>query len=162
MALRNIRYYNEEDTILRKKSKIVKIIDEKTRILLDDMADTMYQANGVGLAAPQIGVLKRLVVIDIGEGLVKLVNPVIIEQSGEQQDMEGCLSVPDISGEVIRPQKVRIKAQNENGDYFEMEGTGLLARAFCHELDHLDGILFIDKTVPDTIIMNRIDEYREG
>jgi peptide deformylase len=162
MALRNIRYYNEEDTILRKKSKIVKIIDEKTRILLDDMADTMYRANGVGLAAPQIGVLKRLVVIDIGEGLGKLVNPVIIEQSGEQQDMEGCLSVPDISGEVIRPQKVRIKAQNENGDYFEMEGTGLLARAFCHELDHLDGILFIDKTVPDTIIMNRIDEYREG
>lgn len=162
MALRNIRYYNEEDTILRKKSKIVKIIDEKTRILLDDMADTMYRANGVGLAAPQIGVLKRLVVIDIGEGLVKLVNPVIIEQSGEQQDMEGCLSVPDISGEVIRPQKVRIKAQNENGDYFEMEGTGLLARAFCHELDHLDGILFFDKTVPDTIIMNRIDEYREG
>lgn len=162
MALRNIRYYNEEDTILRKKSKIVKIIDEKTRILLDDMADTMYQANGVGLAAPQIGVLKRLAVIDIGEGLVKLVNPVIIEQSGEQQDMEGCLSVPDISGEVIRPQKVRIKAQNENGDYFEMEGTGLLARAFCHELDHLDGILFVDKTVPDTIIMNRIDEYREG
>lgn len=158
MALRNIRYYNEEDTILRKKSKIVKIIDEKTRILLDDMADTMYRANGVGLAAPQIGVLKRLAVIDIGEGLVKLVNPVIIEQSGEQQDMEGCLSVPDISGEVIRPQKVRIKAQNENGDYFEMEGTGLLARAFCHELDHLDGILFIDKTVPDTIIMNRIDE----
>ena len=126
------------------------------------MADTMYRANGVGLAAPQIGVLKRLAVIDIGEGLVKLVNPVIIEQSGEQQDMEGCLSVPDISGEVIRPQKVRIKAQNENGDYFEMEGTGLLARAFCHELDHLDGILFIDKTVPDTIIMNRIDEYREG
>lgn len=162
MALRNIRYYNEEDTILRKKSKIVKIIDEKTRILLDDMADTMYQANGVGLAAPQIGVLKRLAVIDIGEGLVKLVNPVIIEQSGEQQDMEGCLSVPDISGEVIRPQKVRIKAQNENGDYFEMEGTGLLARAFCHELDHLDGILFVDKTVPDTIIMNRIEEYREG
>ncbi|MDD3063758.1 MAG: peptide deformylase [Massilibacteroides sp.] len=162
MALRNIKYYNEEDTILRKNSKIVKIIDEKTRILLDDMADTMYRANGVGLAAPQIGVLKRLAVIDIGEGLVKLVNPVIIEQSGEQQDMEGCLSVPDISGEVIRPQKVRIKAQNENGDYFEMEGTDLLARAFCHELDHLDGILFIDKTVPDTIIMNRIDEYREG
>lgn len=154
MALRNIRYYNEEDTILRKKSKIVKIIDEKTRILLDDMADTMYRANGVGLAAPQIGVLKRLAVIDIGEGLVKLVNPVIIEQSGEQQDMEGCLSVPDISGEVIRPQKVRIKAQNENGDYFEMEGTGLLARAFCHELDHLDGILFIDKILPDTTVSN--------
>ena len=160
MALRNIRYYNEEDTILRKKSKIVKIIDEKTRILLDDMADSMYRANGVGLAAPQIGVLKRLAVIDIGEGLVKLVNPVIIEQSGEQQDIEGCLSVPDISGEVIRPQKVRIKAQNENGEYFEMEGIGLLARAFCHELDHLDGILFVDKIVPDTIVSNN-EENRE-
>ena len=154
MALRNIRNYNEEDTILRKKSKVVKIIDEKTQILLADMADTMYQANGVGLAAPQIGILKRLVVIDVGEGLIKLINPVILEQSGEQQDMEGCLSVPDISGEVLRPQKVRIKAQDENGNYFELEGTDLLARAFCHELDHLDGILFIDKTLPDTTVNN--------
>lgn len=154
MALRNIRNYNEEDTILRKKSKVVKIIDEKTQILLADMADTMYQANGVGLAAPQIGILKRLVVIDVGEGLIKLINPVILERSGEQQDMEGCLSVPDISGEVLRPQKVRIKAQDENGNYFELEGTDLLARAFCHELDHLDGILFIDKTLPDTTVNN--------
>ena len=154
MALRNIRNYNEEDTILRKKSKVVKIIDEKTQILLADMADTMYQANGVGLAAPQIGILKRLVVIDVGEGLIKLINPVILEQFGEQQDMECCLSVPDISGEVLRPQKVRIKAQDENGNYFELEGTDLLARAFCHELDHLDGILFIDKTLPDTTVNN--------
>ncbi len=154
MALRNIRNYNEEDTILRKKSKVVKIIDEKTQILLADMADTMYQANGVGLAAPQIGILKRLVVIDVGEGLIKLINPVILEKFGEQQDMEGCLSVPDISGEVLRPQKVRIKAQDENGNYFELEGTDLLARAFCHELDHLDGILFIDKTLPDTTVNN--------
>lgn len=154
MALRNIRNYNEEDTILRKKSKVVKIIDEKTQILLADMADTMYQANGVGLAAPQIGILKRLVVIDVGEGLIKLINPVILEQFGEQQDMEGCLSVPDISGEVLRPQKVRIKAQDENGNYFELEGTDLLARAFCHELDYLDGILFIDKTLPDTTVNN--------
>ena len=154
MALRNIRNYNEEDTILRKKSKVVKIIDEKTQILLADMADTMYQANGVGLAAPQIGILKRLVVIDVGEGLIKLINPVILERSGEQQDMEGCLSVPDISGEVLRPQKVRIKAQDENGNYFELEGTDLLARAFCHELDHLDGILFIDKILPDTTVNN--------
>lgn len=161
MALRNIRNYNEEDTILRKKSKIVKIIDEKIQILLDDMADTMYQASGVGLAAPQIGILKRLVVIDVGEGLIKLINPVILEQDGEQQDMEGCLSVPDISGEVVRPQKVRIKAQDENGEYFEMEGTDLLARAFCHELDHLDGILFVDKIVPDTIVSNYIEEYRD-
>ena len=154
MALRNIRNYNEEDTILRKKSKVVKIIDEKTQILLADMADTMYQANGVGLAAPQIGILKRLVVIDVGEGLIKLINPVILEQFGEQQDMEGCLRVPDISGEVLRPQKVRIKAQDENGNYFELEGTDLLARAFCHELDHLDGILFIDKILPDTTVNN--------
>ena len=154
MALRNIRNYNEEDTILRKKSKVVKIIDEKTQILLADMADTMYQANGVGLAAPQIGILKRLVVIDVGEGLIKLINPVVLEQFGEQQDMEGWLSVPDISGEVLRPQKVRIKAQDENGNYFELEGTDLLARAFCHELDHLDGILFIDKTLPDTTVNN--------
>jgi len=154
MALRDIRNYNEEDTILRKKSKVVKIIDEKTQILLADMADTMYQANGVGLAAPQIGILKRLVVIDVGEGLIKLINPVILERSGEQQDMEGCLSVPDISGEVLRPQKVRIKAQDENGNYFELEATDLLARAFCHELDHLDGILFIDKTLPDTTVNN--------
>ena len=151
MAFRNIRNYNEEDTILRKKSKVVKIIDEKTQILLADMADTMYQANGVGLATPQIGILKRLVVIDVGEGLIKLINPVILERSGEQQDMEGCLSVPDISSEVLRPQKVRIKAQDENGDYFKLEGTDLLARAFCHELDHLDGILFIDKILPDWI-----------
>lgn len=154
MALRNIRNYNEEDTILRKKSKVVKIIDEKTQILLADMADTMYQANGVGLAAPQIGILKKLVVIDVGEGLIKLINPVVLERSGEQQDMEGCLSIPDISGEVLRPQKVRIKAQDENGDYFELEGTDLLARAFCHELDHLDGILFIDKILPDTTVSN--------
>ncbi|MFA9379210.1 MAG: peptide deformylase [Lachnotalea sp.] len=108
---------------MRKKSKVVKIIDENTQILLGDMADTMYQSNGVGLAAPQIGILKRLVVIDLGEGLIKLINPVILEQCGEQQDMEGCLCVPDILGEVLRPQKVRIKAQDENGDYFEMEGT---------------------------------------
>lgn len=154
MALRNIRNYHEEDTILRKISKEVKIINEKILTLLNDMADTMYQANGAGLAAPQIGILKRLVVINVGDGLIKLINPVMIEESGEQQGMEGCLSVPDITGEVIRPQNVRIKAQDEKGDYFEMEGTDLLARAFCHELDHLDGILFIDKIVPDMMESN--------
>ena len=152
MGLRNIRYYQEKDTILRKKSKIVKTIDKKILELLDDMAETMYQEDGVGLAAPQIGVLKRLVVIDVGEGLIKLINPVIIEASGEQQGIEGCLSVPGVSGEVIRPQKVRIGAQNEKGEYIELEGEDLLARAFCHELDHLDGILFIDKMLPDTEI----------
>ena len=152
MGLRNIRYYQEKDTILRKKSKIVKTIDKKILELLDDMAETMYQEDGVGLAAPQIGVLKRLVVIDVGEGLIKLINPVIIEANGEQQGIEGCLSVPGVSGEVIRPQKVRIEAQNEKGEYIELEGEDLLARAFCHELDHLEGILFIDKMLPDTEI----------
>ena len=152
MGLRNIRYYQEKETILRKKSKIVKAVDEKILELLEDMAETMYKEDGVGLAAPQIGILKRLVVIDVGEGLIKLINPVIIEASGEQQGIEGCLSVPGVSGEVIRPQKVRIGAQNEKGEYIELEGEDLLARAFCHELDHLEGILFIDKMLPDTEI----------
>lgn len=156
MGLRNIRYYQEKDTILRKKSKIVKTIDKKILELLEDMAETMYQEDGVGLAAPQIGVLKRLVVIDVGEGLIKLINPVIIEANGEQQGIEGCLSVPGVSGEVIRPQKVRIEAQNEKGEYIELEGEDLLARAFCHELDHLEGILFIDKMLPDTEINNTL------
>lgn len=152
MGLRNIRYYQEKDTILRKKSKIVKAVDEKILELLEDMAETMYQEDGVGLAAPQIGILKRLVVIDVGEGLIKLINPVIMEANGEQQGIEGCLSVPGVSGEVIRPQKVRIGAQNEKGEYIELEGEDLLARAFCHELNHLEGILFIDKMLPDTEI----------
>ena len=156
MGLRNIRYHQEKDTILRKKSKMVKAVDEKILELLEDMAETMYQEDGVGLAAPQIGILKRLVVIDVGEGLIKLINPVIIEASGEQQGIEGCLSVPGVSGEVIRPQKVRIGAQNEKGEYIELEGEDLLARAFCHELDHLEGILFIDKMLPDTEINNTL------
>lgn len=140
----------EEDTILRKKSKIVKAVDGKILSILDDMAETMYTEQGVGLAAPQIGILKRLVVIDVGEGLIKLINPIIIETSGEQQALEGCLSIPDVTGEVIRPQKVRVSALNENGNEIELEGEDLLARAFCHEIDHLDGILFIDKMLPDT------------
>jgi peptide deformylase len=152
MGLRNIRNYKEKETILRKKSKVVKEVDEKISELLEDMAETMYKGDGVGLAAPQIGILKRLVVIDIGEGLIKLINPVIIEVNGEQQETEGCLSVPGVLGEVIRPQKVRIGAQNEKGVYIELEGEGLLARAFCHELDHLEGILFIDKILPGTEI----------
>ena len=156
MGLRKIRYYEEKDTILRKKSKIVKAVDKKILELLEDMAETMYQEEGVGLAAPQIGILKRLVVIDVGEGLIKLINPVIIEANGEQQGIEGCLSVPGVSGEVIRPQKVRIEAQNEKGEYIELEGEDLLARAFCHELDHLEGILFIDKMLPDTEINNTL------
>lgn len=149
MALRNITNYKIHD-ILRKKSKYVFKIDKRILMILDDMAETMYSANGVGLAAPQVGILKRLVVIDIGEGLIKLINPEIVEKEGEQQDFEGCLSVPDASGEVIRPNRVRVKALNENGINVELEGIGFLSRALCHEIDHLDGILFIDKIVPGT------------
>lgn len=149
MALRRIANYKTDD-VLRKKSKYVDEINEKIIKLLDDMAETMYQANGVGLAAPQVGILKRAVVVDIGEGLIKLINPEIVEQEGEQQDIEGCLNIPGITGEVKRPNRVKVKALNENGKNVELEGTGLLARAFCHEIDHLDGILFIDKIVPGT------------
>jgi len=119
-------------------------------MILDDMAETMYRADGVGLAAPQVGILKRLVVIDIGDGLIKLINPEIVEIEGEQQDIEGCLSVPGVTGEVIRPNRVKVRALNENGINVELEGIGLLSRAFCHEIDHLDGILFIDKIVQGT------------
>ena len=143
MALRQIVEIGEP--VLRKKCKVVKEINEKTIQLLEDMADTMYDADGVGLAAPQVGILKRIVVIDIGEGLLELINPEIIETEGEYLDTEGCLSVPGESGEVLRPYKVKVRAQNRNGEWFEIEGEELLARAFCHEIDHLDGILYVDK-----------------
>jgi len=150
MALRSIINY-KKDEVLRKKSKHVDMIDQKTIELLNDMAETMYKADGAGLAAPQVGILKRVVVIDIGEGLIKLINPEIIAQVGEQQDIEGCLSIPGIIGDVIRPHWVKVKTMDENGKNLELEGTGLLARAFCHEIDHLNGILFIDKVVPGTV-----------
>lgn len=150
MALRRITNYKTDD-ILRMKSKHVDKINEKILNLLDDMAETMYKENGVGLAAPQVGMLKRVVVVDIGEGLIKLINPEIIDQSGEQQDIEGCLSIPGIIGEVKRPNWVKVKVLNENGKNVEIEGTGLLARVFCHEIDHLAGILFIDKVISGTL-----------
>ncbi len=150
MALRNIAYI-DTDNVLRKKSKVVGEINNKIIALLDDMAETMYQENGVGLAAPQVGMLKRVVVIDIGEGLIKLINPEIIEQEGEQHGFESCLSIPGITGQVVRPNWVKVKALNEKGKSVQYEGTGFLARAFCHEIDHLDGILYIDKAVPGTI-----------
>lgn len=142
MAKRMIRISTED--VLRKKSKVVKEINDNVLTILDDMADTMYDANGVGLAAPQIGILKRMVVIDIGEGLIELINPEIIEQSGSQTGNEGCLSVPGKSGAVTRPDYVKVKAMDRNGNEFEIEGRELLARAFCHEIDHLDGKLYID------------------
>jgi len=145
MALRKIRTY--EDEILRKKSKIVEKFDQRLHQLLDDMKDTMYEANGIGLAAPQVGVLKRAVVIDIGEGAIELVNPQIEYSEGSVVDVEGCLSVPNVWGEVERPQKVVVNAQDRFGNEFRLEAEGLLARAVCHEIDHLDGILFVDKVI---------------
>ena len=146
MAIRNIRISTDE--VLRKICKPVKEITPNLLTLLDDMADTMYEANGVGLAAPQVGILKRAVVIDIGEGLVELINPVILETSGSQIDDEGCLSVPGKYAPVERPNYVKVKAMDRNGDEFIIEGEELMARALCHEIDHLDGILYIDKALP--------------
>ena len=142
MALRTI--VKVGDDVLRKTCRPVTMIDAKTHQLLDDMAETMHKANGVGLAAPQVGLLRRIVVIDIGEGVIELINPEILECSGEQTGEEGCLSVPDKWLPVSRPNRVKVRALNRFGKSFTMEGEGLLARAFCHEIDHLDGRLFID------------------
>lgn len=143
MAIREIR--KNGDDILAKKCKVVKKFDNKLHILLDDMLDTMRLHEGVGLAAPQVGILKRVVVVDAGEGPIELVNPEIIEESGNQVGAEGCLSVPDVFGEVERPNKVKVKAQDRDGNWFEVEGEELLARAFCHEVEHLDGKLFLER-----------------
>lgn len=143
MALRQIRI--EGDEILRKKSKVVEVIDDKIRQILDDMTETMYSIeNGAGLAAPQIGILKRLVVIDMGQGLIKLVNPIIINQEGTQNVIEGCLSIPNKFGRLKRPKKVTVNALNEYGEDVTLTVTGEVAKCFCHEIDHLDGILFTD------------------
>ncbi len=145
MAIREIR--KKGDDILLKKCKTVVNFDKKLHILLDDMYETMVKADGVGLAAPQVGILKRAVVVDTGEGKTELINPEIIEESGSQIDSEGCLSVPKVFGTVERPMNVKVRAQDRNGDWFEIEGEGLTARAFCHEIDHLDGKLFTDKVI---------------
>ena len=142
MATRTIRI--ESDPILRKVSKEVTNFDESLWALLEDMAQTMYEADGVGLAAPQIGLLKRIFVIDIGEGLVEFINPQVVLEDGEQFGEEGCLSVPKKYGPVRRPNRVRMRAQNRMGEWFEIEGEELMARAMLHENDHLDGKLFVD------------------
>ncbi len=143
MALREIR--KKGDEILYKKCKEVKVFDKKLSILLDDMYETMQKAEGVGLAAPQVGILKNAVVIDIGEGKIELINPKIIRESGGPTGTVGGLSVPGVYGEVERPNEVTVAAQDRNGNPFEISGTELLARAFCHEIEHLDGKLFLDK-----------------
>ena len=142
MALRTIR--TEGDPVLRKVSKPVKEVTPKIVTLVDDMLDTMYEAMGVGLAAPQVGILKRIVVIDIGEGPIVLINPEILETSGSQTGQEGCLSVPGKCGQVTRAEHVKAKALNENMEEYEIEADGLLARCILHECDHLDGKLYVD------------------
>lgn len=143
MAIREIRTMGDE--VLTKKCKEVTAMTPRTMFLIEDMIDTMYEANGVGLAAPQVGILKRIVVIDVGEGPMVLINPEILETSGEQTGSEGCLSVPGKAGEVTRPNYVKVKALNEEMEEVIYEGTELLARAFCHEIDHLDGHLYVEK-----------------
>ncbi len=145
MALRNIRF--EDDEILRKTSRNVMKINKRIQIILDDMVETMHAEDGVGLAAPQIGILKRLVVIDIGSGPIRMINPEIIHQEGEQIDEEGCLSIPNKRGLVKRPKKVKAIYYDEEGVKKQIEAEDLLARCICHEVDHLNGILFIDKVI---------------
>lgn len=142
MAIRTIREIGEE--ILTKTSKPVSKLTLRSKMLIDDMFDTMYESGGVGLAAPQVGILKQIVVIDIGEGPILLINPEILETEGEQTGEEGCLSVPGKSGVVTRPNYVKVKALDENMEEQILEGEGLLARAFCHEIDHLSGKLYVD------------------
>ncbi len=151
MAVRIVR--EDGDEILRKKSRKVETVDDKIRNLLDDMVDTMHKYNGVGLSAVQVGILKRVVVIDLydDKGPIKMVNPVIIKTKGEQEVEEGCLSFPNQYARLIRPMEVVAEALNENGEKIKIKAKGLLAQAICHELDHLDGVLFIDHMIPGTL-----------
>ena len=161
MAKRNI--VKDGDEVLRKKCRDVTLFDDKLWTLLDDMYETMQAANGVGLAAPQVGILRRVVVIDVGDenGRIELVNPVVVSMKGKQRDLEGCLSAPDIWGYVVRPEKVKVKAQNRTGKEIEIEGEGLLARALCHEVDHLSGIMFLDKA-EEFVSSDQLEERQKG
>ena len=145
MAIRKLRTI--PDDILRKKCRVVEKIDDKILELLDDMGETMVEEDGVGLAAPQVGILKRLVVIDVGEGVFKMINPEILEMQGAEVDIEGCLSVPERSGEVERPTWLKLRYTDIEGREILLEAEDFFARAICHELDHLDGVLYIDKLV---------------
>ena len=161
MAIRNIREIGEE--ILTKKCKEVTEMTDRTRYLIEDMLDTLYEANGVGLAAPQVGVLKRIAVIDVtGEDPYILINPRILETGGEQTGSEGCLSVPGKAGTVTRPNYVKIAALDVDMKPFELEGTELLARAICHELDHLDGHLYVEKVEGDLVDVTAASEDESG
>lgn len=162
MATRNIRVIG--DSILEKVSKPVTEVNSKINTLIDDMLETMYEANGVGLAAPQVGVLKRVVTIDVspeGDSPIILINPVIVEMDGEQVGEEGCLSVPGKSGQVTRPNHVKVRAFDRNMKEFEVEGEGLLARAFCHEVDHLEGNLYVKLVEGDLHEVKPYDDDEE-
>ena len=148
MALRKI--VKVGDPILAKKSRAVEKFDDRLAVLIDDMFETMYDAEGVGLAAVQVGMLRRVVVLDCGDGPIELVNPEITKSEGEQREQEGCLSLPGQYGVTIRPEKVQVNAQDRTGKWHIYTGEGLKARCFCHELDHLEGILFTQKTIKET------------
>lgn len=150
MAIRKIVELGVDDAVLRKHARPVEKFDARLEALLADMAETMAAANGAGLAAPQVGVLKRAAVINVGEGLIELVNPEIIASEGEAEVIEGCLSVPGRTGKVRRPEKVTVRAQDRFGEAFEIHGEGMLAVCLCHEIDHLDGIVYVDKMIEDT------------
>ena len=157
MAIRNIRIMG--DPILEKVCKEIKEVTPRIKELIEDMLETMYDANGVGLAAPQVGVLKRIVVIDVtGEDPIVLINPRILETSGEQTGGEGCLSLPGKSGTVTRPNYVKVKAYDRDMKPFEIEGTELLARAFCHEIDHLDGHVYVEKVEGELTDVEEVEE----
>ncbi|MDD6144412.1 MAG: peptide deformylase [bacterium] len=158
MAIRKIVEIGDDK--LRKQCKPVEKFDMRLRVLLKDMADTMYKANGVGLAAPQVGILRRVVVVDVGDGLIEMVNPEIIHTEGEQTGAEGCLSVPGRSGVVTRPNIVTVRYQDRDGVEYEATAEEFLARAFCHEIDHLDGTLYVDKM--DREIFPGDEEYDTG
>ena len=160
MAIRQIRTMGDE--ILTKKCKTVKEMTPRTKELIEDMYDTMYQANGVGLAAPQVGILKRIVVIDVEDGnRYALINPEILETEGSQSGYEGCLSVPGKTGVVTRPMRVKVRALNEDMEPYELEGEGLLARAICHECAHLDGQLYVDLVEGELLDTAPEDEEEE-
>mgnify|MGYP002547191836 FL=1 len=155
MAIRKILTFGDE--LLTKKCRKVEKIDDRILTLLDDMAETLKESGGVGLAAPQVGILKRICVIDVGEGLIELINPEITKTSGSVEDVEGCLSIPGKWGYVTRPEKVTVKALNREGKEIKVTGEGLLARALCHETEHLDGILFITR-VTEFVDIDREEE----
>ncbi len=156
MAIRQIRF--DGDPILRKKSREVEIIDDRTRELLNDMEETMYEADGVGLAAPQVGILRRIVVVDDGSGIKKMINPEILEKDGTVPGIEGCLSVPNRNGYVDRPREIKVKYLDENAREHIIKAKNLLARIICHEVDHLDGILYIDKMTEEVFFEEDGDE----